>query len=243
MRPLALEIVVLYVALGAAIGLGAAIAAARARRSRPHALAATGMAAALFWPLFLPFLLAPSRGCDGGSRGEELGRAPATGARPGLAGEPEGRLLQALRATERKLDGALGGIDGREALGLAPVLTRIPEVVRILEQQARSVDEMDRLLATPAAPAAPVEGDADDDLARDLRRTREESARRLGRLRDRRRAELLRALVRLEELVAMVQLARFAREPAAGAGALVQQIAATVEALSELSTEDETLAA
>jgi hypothetical protein len=36
----------------------------------------------------------------------------------------------------------------------------------------------------------------------------------------------------------MIHLARFAREPNVGAGPLVQQITATVEALSELSTED-----
>src|SRR5262245_31340848 len=122
MTPLALELLVLYLALGLAIGAAAALASARGGTARGAALAGT-----VFWPLFLPFLLdKPERQCEGAAG---LRRGLAVGA----AGDEGGPLLRALRRTERSLEGALGGIEGREALGLAPVLTRIPEVVRVLE--------------------------------------------------------------------------------------------------------------
>jgi len=221
MHALAFEFLLLYATVGLAIGAAVALRDAPIGTPVSAALAGTAVTAVLFWPLFLPFLLA--------SPGERAQRAPAV--------EPEdGALVRALRRTQRALDGALGGIAGREALGLAAVLTRMPEVLRTLEDQARSVEDMARVLAAPA-----VDTDADGldaDLARDLGSARAESDRRLRALHDRRRAELMRAIVRLEELVAMIHLARFAREPNTAAGPLVQQITATVEALSELSTED-----
>ena len=220
MHPLAFEFVLLYLTIGAAIAAAVAL-----RGGTPAAIAGTGMAAVAFWPLFLPFLLAGPRDADDAPRRRA---AEAT----------QGPLLRALGRTRRGLDDALRGIAGREALGLAAVLTRMPEVLRTLEAQAHSVEEMAGVLS---APAPTDDGDGlDPDLARDLGSARAESDRRLRALHDRRRDELLRAIVRLEELVAMVQLARFAREPNAGAGPLVQQITATVEALSELSTEEST---
>jgi hypothetical protein len=224
MHPLALEFVLLYLALGLAIGAAVALRDTALGTPVSATLAGTGAAAVVFWPLFLPFLLA-RRPTDCDAR-----RKPA-------APPEDGPLVRALRRTERALDGALGGIEGREALGLASVLTRMPDVMRSLEAQATSVEGMARLLATPTAAAEP--DTLDPDLARELDTARAERDRRLRALHDRRREELLRAIVRLEELVAMIHLARFARERA-GAGPLVQQITATVEALAELSTEENT---
>ena len=216
MHSVAFEFALLYLTVGVAIGAAVAL-----RTPTTAALGGTGLAAIAFWPLFLPFLLG----------------APADRSRHTPAPEHEGgALVRALRRTQRSLDDALGGIEGREALGLAVVLTRMPEVMRTLEEQARSVEDMARLLAAP--PPDPDDDALDPDLARDLGSARVASDRRLRALHDRRREELLRAIVRLEELVAMIHLARFAREPNVGAGPLVQQITATVEALSELSTED-----
>jgi hypothetical protein len=230
MTALAIELLLIYLVIGLAIGAAAVVDAARARRPGGAVLAGTGMTAAIFWPLYLPFLLAAARPEDGA-------RALPAGLEPDPAA---GALGRALRRTERALDAALGGIEGREALGLAPVLTRIPDVLRILAAQARSVEEIERALAEPGGSAGEDEA-LDADIARDLARAREESERRLRALHDRRRAELLRALVRLEELVSMVRLARFAREPAGGGGAtLIHQIAATVEALAELAADETT---
>src|SRR5688500_18512634 len=103
MTPLALELVLVYVVIGVSVGAAATVTFARGARSGGTAsLAGTGLAAVAFWPLFLPFLLAPSAKCD----------APPRGGRPSPA--PSGPLLQALRRTELSLDEALGGVDGRE---------------------------------------------------------------------------------------------------------------------------------
>lgn len=221
MHPLALEFVLLYLALGVAIGAAVALRDTALGAPLSATLAGTGAAAVLFWPLFLPFLLRRPEPC------------PAT--RRPIAPDSDGPLVRALRRTQRGLDAALGGIAGTEALGLASVLTRMPDVMRSLETQAHAVEGMAALLASSAAGG---ETDAlDPDLARQLDSARAEGDRRLRALHDRRREELLRAVVRLEELVAMIHVARFARERA-GAGPLVQQITATVEALAELSTEE-----
>lgn len=221
---LAFEFLVLYLTLGLGIGAAVAIsdrslAAPATPGSRLTARVGTGCTAIVFWPMFLPFL---------------LNRRPETPGRPAPATTSGGPLVRALRRTQQALDAALRGVAGDEALGLAAVLTRMPDVMRSLETQARSVEGMADVLATPPADADDA---LDPELAKNLVVARAESERRLRALHDQRRDEVLRAVVRLEELVAMVHLARFAREHA-GAGPLVQQMTATVEALAELSTEE-----
>jgi hypothetical protein len=222
MRPL--ELLAVYVAIGLVVAIAYTLALRRQEHRASWTLLFAGLGTVAFWPLVLPFLLGPAE------RSERPRPAPSPPA--------EGPLVGALSGIREKLDRALSEVDDREALGLAPVLTRVPELLRALDAQARSVEEMAALLRTEETEGRLPTG-LDGELAHELARTREESGRRLRALHDRRRGEVLRALVRLEELVSMVQLARFARDPTAGPDALVQPIAAIVEALSEITADPE----
>lgn len=200
----------------------------------------------LFWPLYVPVLLARPSGA--------LAKPPA----PRL---PVDEMAQAIAQVELELDTALSSLDGWAENVLAREKDRLSELRGALAAEAQRIREMDQLIAhaalgeqldLSAARLPPGTRDrngegfqpsASGDAAGD-RRLQSEQARRknIARLRDVRRqasAGLMGTLAWVRELVSMIHLAKFTGAPAARAEELVAQIAAAVEGISAVTWQEE----
>jgi hypothetical protein len=210
------------------IGAGVAAATVLAEEGRSPAPRGFRAATALvFWPLFLPILLARPRPEPGSSE-------------PG-ADEPRDELTEAIARVEAELDAAFSSLDGWAEDVLAHEAGRLRELRTALTAQAARIREMDRLLAgseseaagTIAAIPAPAAESGD-------RRSQSEQARRanferLRRVRRHAYDDLMATLAWVRELVSMIHLAKFTGAPASRAGELVAQIAAAVEGVSAVT--------
>jgi hypothetical protein len=183
--------------------------------------------AVLFWPLYLPMLLA---------RGTPV-REPSV-----VSTAPQDALTAAIAQVDGELEAALGCLDGWAEDVLAREKDRIRELRSAWLAQAQRIREMDQLLARPEYAAATVDEPAanDDPRLRSSLQARRQNVERLQRLRGRAHDDLTRSLAWVREVVSMIHLAKFSGAPAARAEELVAQIAAAVEGLSELTWQDET---
>jgi hypothetical protein len=211
------------------IGLGVATAVflsdSRRRRVFPVFRLAT---AVVFWPLYLPMVLA--------------GRRVET--RPKIASSPhaDDGMAHTILQVESELETALASLDGWVEHVLAHEASRFHELSSAWRAQADRIREMDRILArTELAQSEPI-----PDVSRPvagIRYLHSEQTRRanLGRLREvRNRAfeDLMGTLAWVRELVSMIHLAKFTGAPAARAEELVAQIAAAVEGISAVTWQD-----
>jgi hypothetical protein len=184
----------------------------------------------VFWPLYLPILLA----------GPKLRpRLERRGASPGPSGGDA--MSEAISRVESELEAALAGLDGWAEDVLARETHRLGELGHAWRAQAERVREIDRLLA--AADRAEPEPDPTPDTASDRCRKSEQTRRanleRLRQVRVRAYEELMGTLAWVRELVSMIHLAKFTGAPASRAGELVAQIAAAVEGISAVAWHDE----
>jgi hypothetical protein len=182
-------------------------------------------AACLFWPLYVPMLLAPAPSA-----------AASPPAAPRAAGAPQDGLSAAIAQVEAELDAALDGLDGWAEDVLNSEQRRLEELKSAWKSQADRIRQLDRLLAEQAAFEDSLAAAAGDvDRARQSEKVRHENIRQLGALRKRMHADLIGTLAWVRELVTMIHLAKFSGAPAARAEELVVQIAAAVQGLSEVS--------
>jgi hypothetical protein len=246
-----LEFWVFYLLLGAAVAVAVALEPGGSRRAERVFRAAT---AVLFWPLYLPLLLAARRG-GSASDGERRRDAPADG------------MARAIAQVERELAAALAGLDGWAEGVLARERGRLGELQRAWRAQAERIRDIDRLLDAEAAgtggdgtifaPARLLDaraegtgGGGDDDALAAAggegdtptgpppgrhELARRENIARLGGIRRQAHADLMGTLAWVRELASMIHLARFTGAPPARAEELVAQIAAAVEGLSEVT--------
>lgn len=186
------------------------------------------MAVPLFWPFYLPLLLAASEGCGEALSGKPLGASEAAGERDALA--------TAIAQVEGELDAALEGLDGWAGDVLSCEARRLVELRSAWRLQAERIRQLDRLLAEPAAQEDPLAAAvADVGKARHSEEVRRENIRQLAALRKQLHGDLIGTLAWVRELVTMIHLAKFSGAPAARAEELVAQIAAAVQGLSEVS--------
>jgi hypothetical protein len=182
--------------------------------------------AVLFWPLYLPMLLA---------KGASV-REPSV-----ITTAPNDELTAAIVQVDSELEAALGCLDGWAEDVLAREKDRIRELRSAWLAQAQRICEMDQLLARPeyvAVTDEPAAGEGDPRLRNSLQ-ARRQNVERLQRLRGRAHDDLTRSLAWVREVVSMIHLAKFSGAPAARAEELVAQIAAAVEGLSELTWQED----
>lgn len=192
-------------------------------------------AACLFWPLFVPMLLAT----------DEVSTASRSPAHPAKT-EQQDALSAAIDQVEAELDAALVGLDGWAEDVLNSEQHRLEELRTAWKLQADRIRQLDQLLATPAARVDSLaEVGADVERARQSESLRQGNIRQLAALRNQMHADLVGTLAWVRELVTMIHLAKFSGAPAARAEELVVQIAAAVQGLSEVSAwrEQEEVAA
>lgn len=184
-------------------------------------------AACVFWPLYVPLLLA--RAPTGGASPASASRVSAEAARDDMSA--------AIARVEEELDRALQTLDGWTEGALSLETARFDELRHAWHVQAERIRELSRLLDSAAGDELPA-GDAQSPGAERLRhseRARRENIERLRALRRRMHDDLLGTLAWVRELVTMIHLAKYTGAPASRAEELVSQIAAAVEGLSEVS--------
>lgn len=183
--------------------------------------------AVLFWPLYLPALLA--------GPGPEARRVPAS-----ATGD---EMDRAIRQVDAELEAALSSLDGWAEDALARERTRIQELRDAWIAQSDRIREMDRLLALPEyAEAAALDPNLSPEASSRLRHSldvRRQNIERLRNVRQRAYEDLMGTLAWVRELVSMIHLAKFTGAPASRAEELVAQIAAAVEGLSALTWQEE----
>jgi hypothetical protein len=208
--------------------LGAAVATAVYLRGASGGGIRTGfnvVAACLFWPLYVPVLLAPVKSEK---------HATVQAASP--PADVQDSLAAAIAQVEAELDAALDGLDGWAEDVLNSEAHRLTELRSAWKLQAQRIRELDRLLAAPESrDDSLAEAAVDIEKARQSEKLRRENIRQLGSLRKQMHADLIGTLAWVRELVTMIHLAKFSGAPAARAEELVAQIAAAVQGLSEVS--------
>jgi DNA repair exonuclease SbcCD ATPase subunit len=229
---LLVETAIFYLVLGATVAAAVYIRGSTANHVGSNLEI---MAAFLFWPLFVPALLA-TPDC-----------APATtSADARETAQNHDALSAAISQVEAELDAALEGLDGWAEDVLNSEQHRLEELRAAWKAQADRIRQLDRLLAEPSARQDSLaDVSADVEKARQSEKLRRDNIRQLAALRNRMHADLVGTLAWVRELVTMIHLARFSGAPAARAEELVAQIAAAVQGLSEVSSwrEQEEMAA
>ncbi len=213
--------IIFYVVIGMVIAEAAALADRRATLlERLFRI----VAATLFWPLFVPLLLASkTRATD-----LSLPLLPVVGA------PPDDAMTHSIAQVERELDLALRSLEGWPEAVLADEHDRFQELRTAWRSQATRVRELDRLLSQPQFGELVGEESSNERIAQS-EQTRRENIGRLKQVRDRLRQDLDGTLSWVRELVTMIHLAKYTGAPASRAQELVSQIATAVEGLKSES--------
>jgi hypothetical protein len=185
------------------------------------------MTAVVFWPLYLPILLAGSR------RDSKAEIAPSR--------RDDDAMSQAISQVESELETAVASLDGWVEDVLAHEAGRFRELSTAWHAQEARIREMDRLLARtesvnqelPHEPALET-----SDRCRQSEQTRRANLERLRQVRARAYDDLMGTLAWVRELVSMIHLAKYTGAPASRAEELVAQIAAAIEGISAVTWQE-----
>jgi hypothetical protein len=219
---LLVETAIFYLLIGAAVAVATYV---RGSAIDEYTLLLQAVAACLFWPLFVPMLLAPTT-----SASPEQSRSTDQG-------KQQDSLAAAISQVEIELDAALEGLDGWAEDVLNSEQHRLEELRIAWKAQAHRIRQIDDLLTIPLARSDSLaEVSAEVASARQSEKTRQDNIRQLSALRKRMHGDLIGTLAWVRELVTMIHLAKFSGAPAARAEELVAQIAAAVQGLSEVSS-------
>jgi hypothetical protein len=180
--------------------------------------------AVVFWPIYLPVLLAP--------------RTTPTGSVAPPSEPPHDEMAVAVAQVEGELEGALSSLDGWAEGVLAREAERIRELRSVWTAQAERIREMDRLLGAVEEVPSVLPAEA-GDRRRQSEQARQANLARLRQVRRRAREDLMGTLAWVRELVSMIHLAKFTGAPASRAEELVGQIAAAVEGVSAVTWRDD----
>lgn len=208
-------------------GFGVAGAVYLSNRASAKSLWFQVLTAPLFWPLYLPILLAQKA-----APGKPI-------ANPHIP-VPVDDLARVIAQVDAELDGALQSLDGWAEDVLARDRERLHELRSAWTAQAERIRAMDRLLSRSRDGVA-LEVPESSDVAERLRSSQQviqQNMERLRQVRQRTLDDLLGTLAWVRELVSMIHLAKFTGAPASRAEELVAQIAAAVEGLSALTWQE-----
>ena len=214
----------LYHLIGVGVAIAVFLSEPRKPRLSPVFLTAT---AVIFWPLYLPILLA----------------RPRTGSAPEIASPQvhDDAMSEAISQVESELETALTSLDGWVEDVLAHENVRFHELSGAWRAQAARIREMDRLIArSEPADHERTFGRAPEpsDRCRQSEQTRRANLERLGQVRRKAYDNLMDTLAWVRELVSMIHLAKFTGAPASRAEELVAQIAAAVEGISAITWQE-----
>ena len=221
------ETMIFYLLIGAGVAIAVFLSDARRSRLSPVFRVAT---AVVFWPLYLPILLARPRL----ESSQRIGDCQNDG----------DAMSQAISQVEAELEMAVATLDGWVEDVLARETDRLGELSTAWRAQAVRIREMDRLLdraETPQEQEGPMPAGSERDLSDRYRRSEQARRANVVRLRQVRQQaydDLMGTLAWVRELVSMIHLAKFTGAPASRAEELVAQIAAAIEGISAVTWQD-----
>jgi hypothetical protein len=211
----------IYGIIGLVVAVAMALQRVRTPRGRRVVLF---VAAALFWPLFAPLLLA--------------GRDPPAGP-VGPPRSPKSDLERRVEQTQARLLSAMARLDGAAELALTSEVDRVRALGGALLGMANRVAEIETLLASPELDRVAAESRLNELLALGSEDSRVGSARarlrnidRLRGIETTTREDLERALLELEEMSSQLLLLKFAGSDGEVL-TRIRQIAETVESITE----------
>lgn len=199
---------VLYLLIGVAVVVALFLAD---RHRSPSERALYLSTALLFWPFYLPILLA----------------------RPASVPVPsDDEWSRTLAVVQRELDGALATL--KDWIGIAEEpMQRIEALRQAWVEQAERLRAIDRLLARPEYAEVQEESRlADSPHVRQSLEARQQNLERLRQVRRQAEADLLASLAWARELASRIHLARFTDAPADRAEGFLAALCAGVETLS-----------
>jgi len=173
-----------------------------------------------FWPLYVPLLL-----------------RPADSTTKNIEPEHHDPLAAAIVQVDGELETALGSLDGWAEGVLTREKGRLEELRSAWTAQAQRIRDMDRLLSIPETNTQLANGSANQRLLQS-EQARRRNLERVQRLRARVYDDLMATLGWVREVASMIHLAKFTGAPASRAEELVAQIAAAVEGLSEVTSDE-----
>jgi TolA-binding protein len=210
----------------AVLGISVAIAV---RRIEPDTSMFDMLTHALFWPFFAPTLFAPP-----GTPASPEADAPQSPELTPTANHPD------IRETERSLLETLSRLDGLAEDVLAPDLERIHDLFDSLDRMQTRLDEMNEMLDSDEFDEQQARGELERTRSGEACEARRESAERrlrhIHRLQEMRRnleRNLQTALGKVDEITTQIALLRFADHPDRKVSKLIEDIAATVDGVSE----------
>jgi hypothetical protein len=172
--------------------------------------------AVLFWPFYLPILLA----------------------RPGSApSSSEDRLEQTICIVQAELDAALAGL-GDEVQPTEDQRQRIDQLADAWRAMARRIRDMDRLLSS-WDDTRPERSSNLETRVRQSLASRQQNLERLRQIRQHTEADLLASLASVRELASRLHLIRFTNAPTEQAKKLLTEITTAVDYLSTVSGPEE----
>ncbi len=219
------ETMIFYHLIGVGVAMAVFLADGRQNRVSPWFRAAS---AVVFWPLYLPIVLARPR------------PSPKPDA---VATQTDAdAMAHAIAQVEAELEIALASLDGWVEDVMSRESDRFHELSTAWRTQAARIREMDRLLALvepePSDRMPPVSGLEVTDRCRQSEQTRRANLGRLRQVRSRAYEDLMGTLTWVRELVSMIHLAKFTGAPASRAEELVAQIAAAIEGISAVTWQE-----
>ena len=201
------------------------------------------LTAPLFWPIFLPVLLANR---------STLAVIEAKGTIP----QPNDGMSQLINQVESELETAFGSLEGWAENVFTNERNRIAELKMAWHQQADRIRELDRLLESTAKETVPSNLESDtaptgnpsdqtESAATESQtriaiceQTRRENLAKLKSVRIQMSDNLMSTLAWVRELVTMIHLAKYTGAPASRAEELVRQIASAVEGLTKVDQRE-----
>ena len=228
------ETSIIYTLVGFAVATSLALAR---RTSSKLAQAGLFIVHTICWPFFAPVLL-------GGAL--EQGDSPPAGADPSeVPGKsaPKNIADPRIRGVEAKLMAALDRVGGIAEELLGPQMESVRDLSESLAAMDERIAEMDALLgsaefdqeeAEQALETLLEDPDIDDGDERiESVRSRLRNIERLQKMRHRARRDLQRALLKMEEMNSQILLLQFADQPEEEIARNIQEIASTIDGLSE----------
>ncbi|PYP87206.1 MAG: hypothetical protein DMF61_11245 [Blastocatellia bacterium AA13] len=210
------ETVIIYLIIGGGVAMALVI---RANTSGFHLvyLSAVGL---IFWPIMVPTLF------------ERSGSSGSTTTAPVIS--PIARRISELEA---ELKMVMAKTDGWAERVLATETEKITSLVAAMRGQAARVEEMERLLrAIEREPSKNSHGSA-PVVSLDGERSRRKNVELLRRLRDKSESGLWTSITKIEDLISMIYVARFAGASRSEVDRMLAEISATVESISAVAIE------
>ncbi|HLG16854.1 MAG TPA: hypothetical protein VJH03_20475 [Blastocatellia bacterium] len=215
------ETVIIYLAIGIGVAIAVLLRAGAESSLKRGYLAAI---AVLFWPILLPPLFSAK---------------PASPADSAPRPESEDPLAARIAEVEREMSTVVNGKQGVAERALAIETQKIRSLIGAIRAQAARLQEMKRLLETLSR-NSDVDGlNGLDPVSAENVRGRRRNLDRLRHLHDNTEQQLWRVITRIEELISMIYVARFAGGQREEIERLLNEIAATVESISAVVLDDQ----